>query len=116
MSLTRYGGARFSWEELVRRRMWWIELTHSAMVTVSGTDGRGTGEPPSVEGGQTWNNLSIDVRLEIEPWLIGVTPDAWWYDGLNRLRRMADSPDFQLAASQTIVVTDEATATVVAIE
>ena len=91
LSATCHGTDRFPPEEEIRRRMWWMELARSTAITLTGAQDH------------------INVRIEIEPELIGVGPGAWWHQGLDRLRRISAVPHFQLAAGHCIVATDEAT-------
>jgi hypothetical protein len=101
---------RLSIEELLRRRMWWHQLTQSTTV-VAGQDGKDAAEPQCVDDRLIWTDLDIAVRLEPDPQLIGIAPEVWWQDGPTRLQDVFATLHVQLMADDQLVVLDEATGT-----
>jgi len=50
----------------------------------------------------------------LEPQIIGVPPQAWWRDALDRIQRMYAAPDIRLAAGHKVGVADGATSATLA--
>jgi hypothetical protein len=97
-------------EQLIRRRMWWHELTRSTTIAV-GPDGTDAAAPEHVDDRLVWSDLDIVVRLELDAQLIGVAPEQRWQDGPARLQHVFATRRFNLRADDRLVILDEATGT-----
>jgi hypothetical protein len=98
-------GRRWPIGDLVRRRMWWHQLCRSTTVTIT-RNGTDPGEPQHVGDQVVWDDLSIEVRMALDPDIIGAAPGTWWGDGPARPREVFAAGSFDLVA-EDVVVLDE---------
>lgn len=101
-------------EDLIRRRMWWLQLG-SAMTVAVLRDGTPPETAEVVHDELVWNDLDIAVRLTFDAEFLRVPPQSWWRDGVARLRAVLDSGSVRLPPGRRLLVTDEAAGTTVSI-
>jgi hypothetical protein len=97
-------------DELIRRRMWWLQLTLSATVTVQ-RDGKEPGEPQRIGEEFVWTDLDIATQMMLDPELIGVGSDRWWQAGTDRLRALFESDEHRLSPGCSVAIRNEVTGT-----